>query len=52
MCRQLLLTGTLLLLSLQGAFAQRGIPPNEVTTTTHTTKYAEHLISCPRWLSC
>ena len=47
MRRQLLLTGTLLLLSLQGAFAQRGIPPKEVTTTTHTTKYAEHLDFLP-----
>jgi len=28
-------------------YAQRGIPPGDVTTTTHTTKYPEHLDFLP-----
>jgi glucose/arabinose dehydrogenase len=29
------------------AFAQRGLPPKEVVTVTHTTKYAQHLDFLP-----
>jgi glucose/arabinose dehydrogenase len=36
-----------LLVSALGAFAQRGLPPKEVTTITHTTKYAQHLDFLP-----
>ncbi|MBF0695585.1 MAG: PQQ-dependent sugar dehydrogenase [Flavobacterium sp.] len=32
---------------LQGTFAQRGIPPKEVTNIKHTTKYPEHLDFLP-----
>lgn len=46
MYKNLLFTG-LLLLCLQGVSAQRGIPPKEVVTTTHTTKYPEHLDFLP-----
>ncbi|MFP5439000.1 MAG: PQQ-dependent sugar dehydrogenase [Bacteroidia bacterium] len=36
-----------LIAGLQAMYAQRGIPPKEVTTTTHTTKYPEHLDFLP-----
>jgi len=36
------------LLCMQISSAQRGIPPKEVTTTTHVTKYPEHLDFLPQ----
>lgn len=47
MIRNLQFTTTMLLLCLQHGFAQRGIPPKEVTTITHTTNYPEHLDFLP-----
>lgn len=33
------------------AYSQRGIPPKEVTKTTHTTKYAEHVDFLPEMVN-
>ena len=47
MKRQLIITSIIAFAWSCTALAQRGIPPKEVTTTSHTTKYPEHVDFLP-----
>lgn len=47
MKQHLFLATAAVVLSGGAAFAQRGIPPKEVVTTSHTTKYPEHVDFLP-----